>query len=68
MIDTLMGIDVGTTSTKVILFDQIGNEIARATSRPYQNFTPRPGWVEQNPEELWQALLSTIQDSLQSTT
>ena len=67
MINTLMGIDVGTTSTKVVLFDQNGAEIARATSRPYQNFTPRSGWVEQNPEELWQALLSTIRDSLQST-
>lgn len=67
MINVMMGIDVGTTSTKVVLFDQNGTEIARATSRPYQNFTPKPGWVEQNPEEIWQVLLSTIQDSLQAT-
>ena len=66
MIDVLMGIDVGTTSTKVVLFNQNGNEIARSTSRPYQNFTPKPGWVEQDPEELWQALIFTMRDSLQS--
>jgi xylulokinase len=60
MMDVLMGIDVGTTSTKAVLFDLNGKEIARASSQPYQNFTPNPGWVEQDPEELWQALLSTI--------
>jgi len=65
MINVLMGIDVGTTSTKVVLFDHLGNEIFRSTSRPYQNYTPQPGWVEQDPEEIWQALLSTIRDSLQ---
>jgi sugar (pentulose or hexulose) kinase len=67
MINVLMGIDVGTTSTKVVLFDFNGNEIARSTSHPYQNFTPKPGWVEQDPEELWQALISTMRDSILKT-
>jgi len=64
MTDALLGIDVGTTSTKAVLFDFNGREIARASSQPYRNYTPAPGWVEQDPEELWNALLSAIRNAL----
>ncbi len=64
MIDTLLGLDIGTTSTKAVLFDLAGAEIARETSRPYQIHSPRPGWVEQDPEEIWQAVLATIRGVL----
>lgn len=67
MLDVLMGIDVGTTSTKVVIFDALGNEIAKSSSHPYQNFTPKPGWVEQNPEEIWQALISTMRNAIANT-
>lgn len=56
----LLGVDVGTTSTKAVLFNQNGIELARATSKPYKNLTPKPGWVEQDPEEIWQAVLEAI--------
>lgn len=56
MSTALLGLDVGTTSTKAVLFDPSGNEIARAVSHPYTNLTPRPGWVEQSPQEIWQAV------------
>ena len=60
MSTALLGLDVGTTSTKAVLFDLSGNEIARAVSHPYANLTPKPGWVEQNPQEVWQAVLGAI--------
>ncbi|MAT41189.1 MAG: hypothetical protein CL609_02530 [Anaerolineaceae bacterium] len=60
MVNGLLGIDVGTTSTKVVLFDLEGQELARASSAPYHNHTPFPGWVEQDPEELWLAVLTAI--------
>ena len=60
MINALLGIDVGTTSTKAVLFDCQGVEMARASSSPYHNLTPKTGWVEQDPEEIWAALLDTI--------
>ncbi|PKN85966.1 MAG: hypothetical protein CVU46_09275 [Chloroflexi bacterium HGW-Chloroflexi-8] len=66
MLDVLIGIDVGTTSTKAVIFDIFGKELARANSQPYHNYTPNPGWVEQDPEELWQALLSTIRSVIQA--
>ena len=63
MIKALMGIDVGTTSTKAVIFDCQGVEIARAVSSPYHNLTPKPGWVEQDPEEIWNALVDTIRST-----
>ncbi len=56
----LLGLDIGTTSTKAVLFDENGAELARAASQPYRNLTPHPGWVEQAPEELWQAVLKAL--------
>lgn len=66
MIKVLMGIDVGTTTTKAVIFNRQGRELARATSKPYHNLTPHPGWVEQDPEEIWAALLGVIHDVCQS--
>ncbi len=60
MITALLGVDVGTTSTKAVLCNLEGQELARAVSPAYHNRTPQPGWVEQDPEEVWQALLSVI--------
>ncbi len=60
MNDALLGLDVGTTSTKAVLFDLIGNELARSESSPYRLQTPEPTWIEQDPEELWQAVLAAI--------
>jgi xylulokinase len=60
MSDALLGLDVGTTSTKAVLFDLEGKELARASSNPYHNYSPQPGWVEQDPEEIWQAVVDTL--------
>ncbi|MBN1267613.1 MAG: hypothetical protein JXA25_19130 [Anaerolineales bacterium] len=66
MIEALLGLDIGTTSTKAVLFDLDGKELARAASAPYTNHTPRPGWVEQDPEEIWGAVLTVLQEALVS--
>lgn len=62
MISALLGLDIGTTSTKAVLFDLDGNELTRASSDPYRNQSPQAGWVEQDPEEIWQAVLFTIRE------
>jgi sugar (pentulose or hexulose) kinase len=64
MIEALLGLDVGTTSTKAVLFDLAGAELARASSRPYLSQTPHPGWVQQDPEELWSAVVTTIKEAV----
>jgi len=55
----LIGIDVGTTGTKTLLIDESGRLLASATQE-YPLHTPKPGWAEQNPEDWWQATVSTI--------
>ncbi len=59
MADLLIGLDVGTTATKALLFDLQGRVLASA-SRGYGLITPRPGWVEQDAEEIWQAVVETL--------
>ncbi len=62
MIESLLGLDVGTTTAKAVLFDLAGVELARAVSAPFRNQSPLPGWVEQDPEEVWQGVLTVIRD------
>ncbi len=59
--EAILGLDIGTTSTKAVLFDLSGAELA-AAERSYPLQTPRAGWVEQEPEDLWAALLAVLQE------
>jgi glycerol kinase len=45
-------LDQGTTSTRFILFNHHGNPIA-SSRLEHQQYYPKPGWVEHNPEEIW---------------
>lgn len=67
MTAALLGLDIGTTSSKAILFDTNGTEIVRENSPAYKNHSPQPGWVEQDPEEVWLAIASTIRSLVQKT-
>ena len=57
--DLLIGLDVGTTATKALLLDPEGRVLASA-GRGYGLLTPRPGWVGQDPEEIWRAVVETL--------
>jgi xylulokinase len=59
MRDAILGIDIGTSATKAILYDLDGKEITSA-SQSYPLSTPQPGWVEQDTEEVWQALILVL--------
>ncbi len=62
MTNLILGIDIGTASSKVIAFDPLtGTEVA-AASRPYPLLTPQPGWVEQDADEVWRALLDALRE------
>jgi glycerol kinase len=54
----ILAIDQGTTSTRAVLFDADGEPVAQAQRELTQQF-PRPGWVEHDAEEIWQATLAT---------
>jgi glycerol kinase len=61
--DYLLAIDQGTTSTRAILFDATGTarHVAR---RDLRQIYPRPGWVEHDPEEIWQAVVATCREAI----
>lgn len=61
MTDLLIGLDVGTTAAKALLFDARGRVLASAT-RGYRLITPQPGWVEQDPEDLWGAVVEVLRE------
>ena len=62
----LLGIDIGTSACKVALFDESGAVIGQA-NQPYPLYYPNPGWVEQDPEEWWQAICRGIREVLEKS-
>ncbi|RJO79259.1 glycerol kinase [Nocardia panacis] len=56
-------IDQGTTSSRFMVFDRGGNEIARHQLE-HEQILPRPGWVEHNPTEIWERTRAVIQTTL----
>lgn len=59
----VMGIDFGTESVRVGLFDLDGQPAVFA-SQPYQLYHPRPGWAEQDPDAWWAALVNATRTAL----
>jgi len=59
----LLGIDVGTSGTKTVLFDEEGNTVASAVGE-YPLYQPNIGWAEQDPEDWWRATYTTINSVL----
>lgn len=56
-------IDQGTTSTRFIIFDQLGQIIAQA-QKEHQQIFPKPGWVEHDPLEIWKNTKQVIVTAL----
>ena len=59
----LLGIDVGTSGTKTVLFDVTGKAIADAVQE-YPLYQPQNGWAEQDPADWWHAVCATTQTVL----
>lgn len=57
----ILAIDQGTTSSRSVLFDKNGNIIAIAQKEFTQLF-PQPGWVEHDPNEIWETQLATMKE------
>ena len=57
----LLAIDQGTTNTKAVLVSETGKAVARGNA-PVPIRHPRPGWVEQDGEEIWRSVLAAAAD------
>lgn len=58
MTSYMLGIDIGTTSTKAVLFSENG-DVVQKESIGYPLYTPDISTAEQNPEEIFQAVIQT---------
>jgi glycerol kinase len=63
MPDFVGAVDQGTTSTRFMIFDHSGNEVAKHQLE-HEQILPRAGWVEHNPVEIWERTASVIQTAL----
>ena len=57
----IIAIDQGTTSTRAILISNKGEEVEMA-QRPLKCLYPEPGWVEQDPDQLWVSVVEVINE------
>ena len=58
----ILAIDQGTTSSRAIVFDRTGKSVAVAQQEFAQHY-PADGWVEHDPEEIWQTTLATSREA-----
>jgi glycerol kinase len=63
MADFIGAIDQGTTSTRFMVFDHGGNEVARHQLE-HEQILPRAGWVEHNPTEIWERTRAVVETAL----
>ena len=59
----LLAIDQGTTSTRAVVYDESGR-VRGSAGRELPQHYPRPGWVEHDVEEIWQAVVEVIPRAL----
>ena len=61
--DFVAAIDQGTTSTRCMIFDHSGSEVARHQLE-HEQILPRAGWVEHDPIEIWERTSSVLMSVL----
>lgn len=59
----VLALDQGTTSSRALVFDETGS-IVSLVQLEFQQIFPAPGWVEHNPQEIWDTQLAVAQRAL----
>lgn len=60
----ILTLDQGTTSSRAILFDHAG-EIRSIAQQEFTQIFPKPGFIEHNPEEIWQTQIDVARQCLE---
>src|SRR5690349_21860517 len=63
MPDYIGAIDQGTTSTRFLILDRAGRLVA-AAQKEHRQIYPQPGWVEHDPNEIWQRTQEVAAEAL----
>ncbi len=64
--DLVIAHDVGTSSNKAVLIDSVGTILATKEEK-YQAYFPNPGWVEQNAEDYWEAIVKSTRNMMENS-
>lgn len=59
----IMAMDQGTTSSRCILFDKVGN-ICSSAQKEFAQYYPKPGWVEHDPHEIWSSQMAVAIEAM----
>ncbi|WP_075558075.1 glycerol kinase GlpK [Parabacteroides timonensis] len=59
----VLAIDQGTTTSRAVLFNRQG-EIITFSQKPFQQYFPKPGWVEHDPNEIWYTQSTAIKEAM----
>lgn len=60
---SLIGLDIGTTGCKAIVFDETGGILSQA-AREYPVLTPAPNWAEQDAEQVWSLAWDALREAV----
>ncbi len=63
MTRAILALDQGTTSSRAIVFDHDGS-IRAVAQKEFKQIFPQAGWVEHDPQEIWQSQLETAREAL----
>jgi len=59
----ILAIDQGTTSTRAIIFDE-NQKVVGVAQKEFKQYFPKSGWVEHDPEEIWQSVVATCKSAI----
>ena len=60
----VLALDQGTTSSRALLFDHAGAACAAVAQHEITQLYPQPGWVEQDPDEIWRSQIDVAREAL----
>jgi len=63
MMRYILAIDQGTTGSRAVVYDKHGRSVVSAYYE-FPQYFPKPGWVEHNPQEIWESVNAAIQKVL----
>lgn len=62
----LIGVDIGTSATKTVLFDETC-QVVWSASQEYPLYQPQNGWAEQNPQDWFEAVTKTVRSVINNS-
>lgn len=60
----LLALDAGTTSCRAVIFDETGT-VCQIAQQEFPQHYPQPGWVEHDPEEIWETQLAVTRQAIE---